>query len=201
MSPAKQRTRADGERSRRTILDAAARLATVEGLEGLSIGRLAQAIGMSKSGLYAHFESKQELQLATIAAADEVFAAEVVQPAMAATEGLPRLEQLCDRFLSYVERDVFPGGCFFASTSVEWGARPGPVKDRIVASYTGWTDLLEANIRRAQEQGELDGGLDSAQVNFELNALLNEANCLYVLYGDAAAIDRARTGMAARLAR
>lgn len=196
----KRRTRADGERSYRTILDAAARLATIEGLDGLSIGRLAREIGMSKSGLYAHFDSKQDLQLATISAADEVFGAEVVAPAMEAPEGLPRLKRLCERYLSYVERDVFPGGCFFASTSAEWDSRPGPVRDRVVASYTSWMELLETNVRRAQEQGDLDRDLDSAQLNFEINAMLTEANCLYLLFNDTVAVDRARKGIEDRLA-
>jgi AcrR family transcriptional regulator len=195
-----RRTRSDGERSRRTILDAAARLATVEGLEGLSIGRLAQEIGMSKSGLYAHFDSKQDLQLATIAAAEEVFGAEVLVPAMDAPEGLPRLELLCERYLSYLERDVFPGGCFFASSAAEWDSRPGPVRDRVAATYTGWMELLETNLRHAQEQGELDRDLDTAQLNFEINAMLTEANCLYLLFDDPAAIDRARKAIEDRLA-
>lgn len=194
-----RRARSDGERSRHAIVQAAARLATVEGLEGLSIGRLAREIGMSKSGLYAHFDSKQDLQLATIAAAEEVFDAEVVAPALEAPEGLPRVELLCERYLSYVERKVFPGGCFFCSTSVEWNSRPGPVRDRVVAAYTEWMELFEANLWRAREQGELERDLDPAQLNFELNAMLTEANCLYLLFDDPATIDRARKGIDGRL--
>ena len=101
------------------IVDAAARLATIEGLEGLSIGRLADEIGMSKSGLYAHFDSKQDLQLAAVDAAEAVYTSEVVAPAMQAPEGVKRLELLCERYLSYVKRGVFPGGCFFAATTVK----------------------------------------------------------------------------------
>jgi AcrR family transcriptional regulator len=107
--------RADGERTRGAILRAAASLATVEGLEGLSIGNLAAAIGMSKSGLYAHFGSKEELQLATVAEAERILAEEVVQPALAARPGLGQLAAACEAFFSYVERRVFPGGCFFAA--------------------------------------------------------------------------------------
>lgn len=193
--------RSDGERSRAAILAAAARLATVEGLEGLSIGRLARETGMSKGGLYAHFESKQDLQLATVAAAEEVFDVEVVEPALEAAEGLPRLGLLCERYLSYVERKVFPGGCFFASASAEWDSRPGPVKDRVTAAYTGWMELTEANVRAAQERGELDDAVDAGQLNFELNAMLTEANCLYLLFDDPVAIERARSGVEFRLAR
>src|SRR3954470_9014604 len=110
-----RRPRSDGLRSRQTILRAAASLATVDGLEGLSIGNLAAHIGMSKSGLYAHFGSKEELQLATIDTALEIFGAEVVAPARDATTPLAKIEVLCEQFLSHIERRVFPGGCFFAS--------------------------------------------------------------------------------------
>src|SRR5215208_3833034 len=108
-----RKTRSDGERSRKAILDAAGQLATVEGLEGLTIGRLADHIGMSKSGLYAHFGSKEELQLATVGAAEEVFDYEVLLPAQQAEPGLPRLDAYCEHFISHVQRSVFPGGCFF----------------------------------------------------------------------------------------
>ena len=148
-----RRTRSDGERSYRLILDAAARLATVEGLDGLSIGRSRPEVGMSKSGLFAHFASKEELQLAAVGAAEEIFAAEVLAPAMDAEEGLARLETLCDGYLSYVRRGVFPGGCFFASTAAEWDSRGGPVRDRVRAVLAGWAELLEANVRAAQERG------------------------------------------------
>src|SRR5213595_2257018 len=126
-----RRRRADGERSRRTILDAAAKLATIDGLEGLSIGRLAAHIGMSKSGLYAHFGSKEELQLATIETASEIFSADVVAPAEQAPTPLAKIEALCEQFLFHVERRVFPGGCFFASAAAEFDTHPGAVKERI----------------------------------------------------------------------
>src|SRR6185369_636927 len=114
-----RRRRSDGERSRTAILDQAARLATVEGIEGLSLGRLADAVGMSKSGLFAHFRSKEELQLATIETADAIFQAEVVDPARDAPPGIPRLRALGEAFLAHLERGVFPGGCFFASVAAE----------------------------------------------------------------------------------
>src|SRR4051795_3043693 len=110
---AQRRPRSDGERSRAAILTAAGKLATVDGLEGLTIGRLADHIGMSKSGLYAHFGSKEELQLATIGHAEEVFDDDVILPAVEAEAGLPRLNAYCEYFMSHVERAVFPGGCFF----------------------------------------------------------------------------------------
>src|SRR6188472_2312772 len=111
----RRRRRSDGERSRATILDEAARLATVEGIDGLSIGRLADAVGMSKSGLFAHFGSKEELQLATIDTASALFVAAVVEPAEGATSGLDRLHRLVEAHLQYLQDDIFPGGCFFAT--------------------------------------------------------------------------------------
>ncbi|MGH3179523.1 MAG: TetR/AcrR family transcriptional regulator, partial [Streptosporangiaceae bacterium] len=120
-SRALRHPRADGERTRSTILRAAASLATVDGLEGLSIGNLAAATGMSKSGLYAHFGTKQELQLATVAEAERILTEEVIQPALAASPGLGQLAAACEAFFSYVERRVFPGGCFFAATALEMG--------------------------------------------------------------------------------
>jgi AcrR family transcriptional regulator len=197
----KRRTRADGERSYQLIVDAAASLATIEGLEGLSIGRLADEIGMSKSGLYAHFDSKQDLQLAAIDAAEAVYAAEVIEPAMELPEGPERLEQLCERYLSYVKRGVFPGGCFFASTAAEWDTRPGPVRDRVRAVLAGWDELLEANVRAAQAHGDLARDADIGQLIFEINALLHEANGHYLLFRDTATLEHARTAIADRLER
>ena len=129
-----RRQRSDGLRSREAILREAARLATVEGIEGLSLGRLADAVGMSKSGLFAHFRSKEELQLATIETADAIFQAEVVNPALAAAPGIARLRALCEAFLDHLERGVFPGGCFFASVAAEIDTHPGPVRDGALRS-------------------------------------------------------------------
>src|SRR5262249_56248583 len=111
--------------SRAAILEAATQLASTDGLAGVSISALASAAGMSKSGLYAHFESKEDLQLATIEAAVDVFVESVVQPALTSHDPLTQLEAPCDDFLSYVERRVFPGGCFFVSASREFGSRAG----------------------------------------------------------------------------
>ncbi|HET6550550.1 MAG TPA: TetR/AcrR family transcriptional regulator, partial [Solirubrobacter sp.] len=133
--------------------------------------------------------------------AEEIYAAEVVEPAMQAPEGLPRLEQLCERYLSYVERGVFPGGCFFASTAAEFDSRGGPIRDRVRAVLAGWDELLEANVRAAQRQGDLAQAADIGQLIFEIDALLHEANGHYLLFRDSAALDRARTAIADRLAR
>jgi AcrR family transcriptional regulator len=194
-----RRRRSDGERSHRAILDAAARLATVEGIDGLSIGGLAKAIGMSKSGLYAHFDSKEELQLATITAAEEVFDADVIAPAMQSDDGLPRVEALCEGFLSHVERGVFPGGCFFASVAAELDTRPGPVRDRIAAFQSGWAELVASSLRTAQLQGDLEENASVEQLTFEINALLAQANGVFLLQGDRKAFDLARRAIRDRL--
>src|SRR6184192_3420650 len=110
-----RRRRSDGERSRETILHEAARLATVDGLDGLSLAHLADAVGMSKSGLFAHFGSKEELQLATVEAASSILEEEVIEPARETPTGVPRLRAYIKRFLDHVEEGVFPGGCFFVS--------------------------------------------------------------------------------------
>src|SRR5690349_3203528 len=178
--------RADGERTRSAILRAAADLATVDGLEGLSIGNLATATGISKSGLYAHFGSKQELQLATVQEAERILDDEVVQPALAAPPGLGQLAAACEAFFSYVERRVFPGGCFFAATSLEMGTRPGPVKDRIAAIQSDFTALLASFAATAVEQGELPADEDPAALAFELHAVLLGADTKFVLTDDPA---------------
>ena len=194
-----RRPRADGERSRQRILQAAAELSTVEGLNGLSIGRLAEHVGMSKSGLYAHFRSKEELQLATVEMADQILAAEVVVPALEAPEGIPRLIAFCDTFLAHVERRVFPGGCFFTSAAAELSPRPGPVRDAIAQGYREWIELLEEQATHAKELGDLDTATDTSQLVFELNGMLIAANVFFFLFEDPAELQRARRGVRDRL--
>jgi AcrR family transcriptional regulator len=190
---------AKGDTTRAKILEQAAGLATLDGLDGLSIGQLAGATGMSKSGLYAHFRSKEELQLATIDAARATFLKEVVSPGLAARKGRRRLVAVCDAFLSHVERRVFPGGCFFATAAAEVGTRRGRVRDAIAQQQAEWLTLLEDLAREAQELGELDRGLDAAQVAFELNALVVAANNSFILQGDPVIIERARAGVRTRV--
>lgn len=194
------RLRPKGDRTRSAILAEAARLVTVDGLEGLSIGGLATAIGMSKSGLYAHFGSKEDLQLATIASARETFVAEVFVPALAAPQGVERLRAACEAFLSHIERRVFPGGCFFAVAAADVGTKPGAVRDAVAAQQRDWVQLLERLARKATEGGELESGADPAQLAFELNAILVSASTTFVLQGDASVLDRARAAVCSRMA-
>ena len=191
--------RADGERARAAILRAAASLATTEGLEGLSIGHLAAATGMSKSGLYAHFGSKQELQLATVGEAERIFNDEVVGPALAARPGRAQLAAACEAFLGYVQRRVFPGGCFFAATALEMGTRPGPVKDRVAAIQSGFAELLRSFAATAVEQHELPAHEDPSRLAFELHAILLAADTKFILLDDPAVLDLARQVVRHRL--
>jgi AcrR family transcriptional regulator len=189
---ARRRPRADGERTRSAILRAAASLATVDGLEGLSIGHLAAAIGMSKSGLYAHFGSKQELQLATVEEAGRIFADEVVQPALAAPAGLAQLAAVCEAFFEHLQRRTFPGGCFFAGAALEMGTRPGPVKESVAAFQAGFVDLLRGFAATAIEQNELPADEDPDQLAFELNGIILAADANFVLHDNPAVLDLAR---------
>jgi AcrR family transcriptional regulator len=194
------RRRSDGERSRNAILREAAQLATVEGIDGLSIGRLADAVGMSKSGLFAHFGSKEELQIATIATASVLFNEQVIDPASAAPSAIDRLHQLAEGYLRHVEDNVFPGGCFFASVAAEMDTRPGPVRDLAVQIVEDWISRLEAAVRAAQAEGAIDATEDPEQLTFELDAYLLLANAQFVVSRQSTPIDRARRALARRLA-
>jgi AcrR family transcriptional regulator len=194
-----RKPRADGLRSRETILRAAASLATVDGLDGISIGNLAAHIGMSKSGLYAHFASKEDLQLATVETALEIFGAEVVEPTAGIEDPLERLRALCAAFLSHLERRVFPGGCFFASVETEFDTHPGPVRDRIVAIQRAWSRRLQQLIAEAQQRGELRADEDPAQLAFELDAYMLMGNTSFVLHDDPEFLRRAAEALNRRL--
>lgn len=193
--------KAQGERTRKAILETAVHIASAEGLEGLTIGRLAQALSMSKSGLFAHFGSKEDLQVATVEAARAIFIREVIKPAFEATEGLQRLWQLCDIWLGYVQSGVFRGGCFFAAAAAEFDSRPGPVRDRIAEIMKEWLATLRNAIIEAQQAGQLAKEIDATQLAFEFNSLELGANWAFQLYGDMRAFKRAREAIRERLSR
>ncbi len=197
-TPARRR-RSDGERSRNAILREAGQLATVEGITGLSIGRLAEAVGMSKSGLFAHFGSKQDLQIATIEAARQVFTAQVIDPSLAAGTGIERVRRLVENFLQYVEGGLYPGGCFFASVAAEMAMRPGPVRDDAVRVLDEFAGHLEEAVRQAQAEGAIDSAEDAEQLAFELDAYLSLANAQFALSQRPAPLERARGAVEARI--
>ncbi|MBO2453129.1 TetR/AcrR family transcriptional regulator [Actinomadura barringtoniae] len=189
-----------GEQTRRAILDRAADIASAEGLEGLSIGRLATELKISKSGVFTHFGSKEELQLATVRAAVEVFREHVTKPALAVPPGLRRVRALLNAWTAYQRDLVFPGGCFFYSTAAEFDARPGAVRDAVAKSQLNWMTFVERCLREAQELGEIDPGADVRQVAFELDALGEAGGAKALLFDDDDRFARASRAMRNRLA-
>jgi AcrR family transcriptional regulator len=189
-----------GRRTRESILRTAVQIATVEGIDGITIGRLSSELGMSKSGLFAHFGSKEELQLATIDAAREIFVETIIAPAREAERGLPRLEALMDNWLEYMRREVFKGGCFFDAVRGEYNSRPpSPVRDAVWADFASWSEILVNRVKAAQAAGHLDPDADPQQVAYELDALGGAANVRFQLDRDEAWFDRARVAIRARL--
>lgn len=199
--PVTRGRKAQGARTRQAILEAAVDIASAEGLEGLTIGRLASALSMSKSGLFAHFGSKEDLQLATVEAARSIFIREVLRPAFEAEHGILRLWKLCDIWLSYVQGGVFRGGCFFAAAAAEFDSRPGPVRDRIAKIMKEWLATLRRAVVAAQEAGQMERDVNPTQLAFEFNSMELGANWAFQLYGDKQAFARAREAILARLRR
>ena len=175
-------------------------LATIDGLDGLSIGNLADALKMSKSGVYAHFGSKQELQLATLDEAGKIFRVEVIDPALAAAPGLAQLVALCDAFFDYLLRRTLPGGCFWCGVVVEMGTRPGPVRDEVTAFQGALIALMRDLVATAIEAGDLSPDDDPDALAFELSGVMFAANVNFVLRDDAGAVDMARGIVHRRLA-
>lgn len=173
-----------GHATKHGILEVAAAIASVEGLEGLTLGRLATDLAMSKSGLFAHFGSKEDLQLATIEHARQIYVEQVILPGLAHSPGIATLHGLCDRYVALMERGVFPGGCFFAAAMAEFDARPGVVRDTIAALQRQWLDMLEGAARDGIRLGELDRRVDPVQLAFELEAAMLSANWYFHLYSD-----------------
>ncbi|WP_349536189.1 TetR/AcrR family transcriptional regulator [Rhodococcus rhodochrous] len=180
-----------GARARATIARHATDVASVEGLTGLSIGRLAADLGLSKSGVATLFGTKENLQLAAVQSAREVFVEHVIRPALTAPEGMPRLRALVDHWFDYIDRPVLPGGCFRVATAAEFDSRVGPVHDALRDERTEWFTLLETEIARAQADGHLDGH-DAHALAFELDALVAAANT-GARMGDDSAIPTARS--------
>lgn len=188
-----------GEQTRLAILDRAARLASAEGLEGLSIGRLATELSVSKSGLFAHFGSKEELQVATVAHAAEIFRRVVVRPAFEVPPGVGRVRAIYQEWLGYSKRRVFPGGCFFAAAGLEFDTRPGRVRDEIAAAIQTWWRAQVRVITDAVQLGELPADTDPEQLAFELDALVTAANANSLLHDDDTAYTRAERAVLSRI--
>ncbi len=192
---------ARGGRTRQAILEVAVDIASAEGLEGLTIGRLALQLSMSKSGLFAHFGSKEDLQLATVETARANFINNVIRPALEAERGLQRLWKLCDVWLDHVQGGACSGGCFFAAAAAEFDGRPGQVRDRIAEIMKEWLGLLRREIAESQEAGQLSSAVDPTQLAFEFNSFELGANWAFQLYNDKQAFSRAREAILERLRR
>ncbi|MEV6400802.1 TetR/AcrR family transcriptional regulator [Streptomyces sp. NPDC051907] len=188
-----------GNQTRRLVLERTMSIASVEGLEGLSLGRIATELKLSKSGVFALFGSKEELQLATVRAAVDVFVDHVVRPARELPPGADRVWRLCQNWLAYSSGRIFAGGCFFYAVSAEFDARSGPVHDAVAKTRDDWTRYVERTLDEARLAGGLDADLDAAQLAFEVIALMEAANAASVMHGDASAYTRAERGILSRL--
>ena len=182
-----------GQKTLDAILTAAGELASLDGLERLSMGRLSSTVGMSKSGLYAHFGSKEELQLATIEYAVDVFDARVVRNASGDPDS--GLRGLLDRWLGFFEHRVFPGGCFLITSAVEFAGRPGAVRETLAAALDKEIAVLERAIDRAKAAGEVRAEQATSQTAFELHAILMNSHALFQVKRDPAVFDRARAAI------
>ena len=190
-----RRSVADVADSRASAVKTAVDLASIEGLEGITIGRLASELGMSKSGLIGRFGDKQAMQRAVLAAAVERFTDAVWRPARRFEPGLPRLQAIVDAWIGHLREGVFPGGCFMTTASVEYDSRPGPLHEDVAEAVRRWLGVLEAEARHALETGDLPADRDPADVAFELHSLASGGGVAGRLIGDAAALDRTRAAM------
>jgi AcrR family transcriptional regulator len=157
-----------GERTRATILDEALRLVSKAGLDGLTIGTLAEATGMSKSGLFAHFGSREELLLAVLAHGQAEFTEVVFQPALGKARGLPRLRAMFVNWLDWTESAELPGGCPMIGGATEFDDKPGPVREMLAAGQRTWVETLKRTVRQAIEEGQLSKETDPEQIAFEM---------------------------------
>jgi AcrR family transcriptional regulator len=190
-----RRTSRDAAESRATAIETAVDLASVEGLEGITIGRLATALRMSKSGLIGRFGDKQAMQRAVLDAAIRRFTAAVWEPAAGSAPGLVRLEAIIDAWITHLRNDVFPGGCFVTTASVEYDARPGVLHDDVARAVRRWLAVLEAEARQAQQAGDLPSDRDPVDIAFELHSLASGGSVAGRVTADPTALDRTRAAM------
>jgi AcrR family transcriptional regulator len=193
MSP--RRSAAAALETREEIVARAVAVASTDGLEGLTIGRLAGDLSMSKAGVIGRFGSKEQLQLAALEEAIAIFTRDVWAPAADFPAGLERLLAICDAWIAHLQSGVFPGGCFLTAASMEFDGRTGPVRERVIAGLEQWQAAIERDVRAAAKAGQLPASTDPAQVWFEWNALAIGLNQALQLFGDDSAPARARRAM------
>lgn len=199
MPETKRKRISHGERTRSEILDVAEGLATREGLEGLTISRLAEEVGMSKGGVFAHFGSKEALQLATIAAARERFSREITEPLVNRSAGLPQLFAAFDLYFDYVARRLAEGGCFFTASTLEMADRPGAVRDQIAEFLETRAALISMVLGEARRRGEISRATDIDQLAFELSSLAAGAMVELQMFKSEQTIERAREAVKSRV--
>ncbi|MGV9807999.1 TetR/AcrR family transcriptional regulator [Micromonospora chersina] len=190
---------ARGDRTRTAVLDTAVALATEVGLDGLSLAQLADRLGVSKSGLFAHWRSKEALQLATVDRAVAQWEERIAAPALRAPRGVRRLHALHEARIEFYAARVLPGGCFFANTEFEYNARPGPVRDRLAEAFGRWTAFLERLVQEAVDLGELPADLDVPLLAYEIDALGISAAMRSRMLDPDATYRHARQGLLNRL--
>src|SRR3954470_11968034 len=195
-----RRSNAEAAQTRAAIIDRAVQTASIEGLEGVTIGRLADDLGMSKAGVIGHFGNKTDLQRATFHQAQKIFTTEVWERAKDKPRGLSRLQAICDAWIAHVSNSPFPGGCFMCTVATEWDAREGQLHDEVRDSWRLWLKLLAREAATARDQGELPADADPQQIAFELNAVAMALNQSLQLFGDRRAPARARRAVARILA-
>jgi AcrR family transcriptional regulator len=193
--------RARGMRSRTVVLERSVQMASREGLEGLTIGALAADLGVHKSSVHALFGSKEELQLATLAAARAILIDHVIVPTLSSEAGLARLQAIGEAWCDYLASDVFSGGCFLCAASAEMDGRPGPLRDAVASVMREWIAALSANIEAAIEAEELCADVDAVAMAFRLNALGMAANWQRQLLNERSGVEHARSAWRAELAR
>jgi AcrR family transcriptional regulator len=198
MSP--RRSAIDSAATRQSIIDHAVQMGSSQGLEGVTIGLLAEDLGMSKAGVLGHFGTKQALQLATLDRVATIFTEAIIEPGLAQPRGLLRLRAWCEAWIDYLETSVFPGGCFVTAASCEFDGRPGPVRDRVGALMATWLKTLEREIDIARDTGELSSSINSSRLAMELNGLAMAANQSFQLFGNKKGLALMRSALSDRLA-
>ena len=189
-----------GTDTRERIVSTALRVASIEGLDGITIGRLADEVGLSKSGLFAHFKSKEELQLAVISAASDAFTEVVVRPALTAPRGEPRVRALFERWLEWERHVSVPGGCVFMQLSVELDDKEGPARDALVMAQRWWLEAIGRAASLATSVGDFRPGTDPELFAFQLHGILNAYYHAKRLMRDGKAEERARRAFEALVA-
>jgi AcrR family transcriptional regulator len=190
-----RRSKEDAARTRAAIVDRAVQTASVEGLEGVTIGRLADDLGMSKAGVIGHFGDKTTLQRAALHEARRIFTADVWERAEQQPEGLPRLRAICSAWIEHISHSPFPGGCFMCTAATEWDAREGELHDDVRDNWKLWLKVLARQARIAREQGDLHADADPDLIAFELNAIAMGLNQAIQLFGDRRAPARAKAAV------